>query len=199
MPKLSPRMLQYAAERAKKETTQEKRRIIHLGNVRDRGITQGEPRTAAKTRRYAKRFRKFQFVGIDIAPMPGRRPKNLEQRRKNFSEGLEKEIDNSVDLISSEMALGYYKAYPKSMIDTKSSRKRRKHTKETIKLAFIKLKPGGKMHITVGNPVLREILKTLKKTGFEVEHRKSTHKEWLRTFFTAKTKKRYEITATKPI
>lgn len=51
-----------------------KKKVVHLGNV------DGKP-LAEKSKRYAKRFPGFRFVGIDMKKLNGVHPANMTQVR----------------------------------------------------------------------------------------------------------------------
>jgi hypothetical protein len=81
-----------------------KRTVVHLGNV---GMHY-ERQKATKTRARAEDFPDVQFIGIDKAEHASTRG-NWKQIKAKFGEGLRALKDASVHIISSEMALGYYR------------------------------------------------------------------------------------------
>jgi len=143
--------------------------FVHLGNI-------GPPEfPAEKTARYAKRFPKVDFVGIDIGAV-GKTPKNWRQIEAGFIEGLKKLKDNSANGISSEMALGYY---PVEALGV--------GTMNAVKLCFKKLKPGGKLMIVATSGNFSLIMDSLFQAGFssgKTKARPFTEKEYERTYWT---------------
>ena len=163
--RLSPRLLQDAAERAKRGPRDKpKRVVVHLGNIDDYGQLHDHTVTARKTRMYSERFPNVEFVGIDKRPLRGERPENLTQYLADFKEGLEKRGDASVDVISSEYALGYY-----DREQTLSEASIDRHARSVIKTAFAKLKEGGKIHIVVSEKVCDRVVSVLASAGFKPE------------------------------
>ncbi|MDO8646930.1 MAG: class I SAM-dependent methyltransferase [Candidatus Diapherotrites archaeon] len=140
--------------------------IVHLGNVGDS--------FAAKTRAYSKRFPNARFVGIDIKSQIST-VKNWRQIKAGFAEGLKKLRNNSVSVISSDMALGYY-----------PERNKIQYSEETIHLAFRKLKKGGKLYAAV-HPESSGILSAIARlAGFsQVRTRPFTKIEYERTSWTS--------------
>jgi len=187
------RMRNYNKNRGRKPV------IVHLGNIDDYSEKDG---LASKTASYSERFPKFKFIGIDLTYLYLRPPASLtwEQLKASFESGLKKLKDNSVDIISSEMALGYYGSnnifHPK-LYDYKE------HTCHSIKIAYKKLRKGGKLLIAVGDDVIDLIKQAVKEAGFrknKVEIRLMTEKERKRTTWLSATgwvKNFYQITAKK--
>lgn len=138
-------------KRSKKYT----RQIVHLGNL---GMDRGQ-----KTRDYAKRFLNFRFIGIDAQEAPQDLLPNWDQMEADFIVGLNRLEDASIDLISSELAVGHYGSTKEGKIKALKE----VHTKKIIKAAYKKLKFGGKVHIVVGDETaLRLVENYLKKAGF---------------------------------
>ncbi len=162
------RMAQRARQKPKK-----KRLIVHLGNIDDfRKIrlsweTRAKPREAAKTAEYADRFQGMHFIGIDQLELKETLSQNWTQFKADFKEGLERLKDNSVDLISSEMSLGYYGPKFEGIRQSLKGKGYKKHTYRTMEVAFRKLKRGGKIHIVVAGTTSELIVRALKRAGFE--------------------------------
>ena len=113
--------------------------VVHLGNL---GNDEG-----AKTRTYSKRFPKMKFVGIDLESGSQDKPVNWEQIEGDFISGLKKLSNNSVDIISSELAVGHYER----LVNGKIKMLKERYTKKVVKLIWKKLKLGGKVIIVVGD------------------------------------------------
>lgn len=145
-----------------KKTPLRKRVVVHLGNTAD---TTGFV-LAEKTNAYSARFPNTQFIGIDVLPVPGTRRNNWQQIKASFNAGLKRLKNNSVDLISSEMALGYYDSKSNGLRQSKTGNYKY-YTQTTIKTAFQKLRPGGKLQIAVTQEVIGDIIAALKKAGFK--------------------------------
>ncbi|MFH1234456.1 MAG: hypothetical protein V1493_02485 [Candidatus Diapherotrites archaeon] len=183
-------MLKKPAGRAAKDVGGT-RIVIHLGNV-DGGKGR---RPASKSKNYAKRFPNVRFKGFDVKGLVGRRPRNLEQKKTDFLSGLEGEADNSVEMVTSEMALGHYARKPRNIDDTLNP-ERRPYTRSVIALAYRKLMPGGRMHIAIGYVDFQPVVRMLKRAGFEVESHEL--KDSRRTPWTNFYGITHQITATKP-
>jgi len=129
------------------KTTPKKRIIVHLGNV---GYD-----SARKTRTYADRFNEFKFVGIDKKNIHAHTtnkvsiPKNLKQIESEFLTGILKLKDKSVDLITSDFAVGHYALKEKEKIhgsfgSPKTYLSHKEYTERIMQLCYNKLKVGGK-------------------------------------------------------
>jgi len=181
--RISPGLAQDAAERVKRAPKDRpKRLVVHLGNVEDSGQLHGHKVAGRKTKRYAERFPNVEFVGIDTKPMFGRTPKNLTQYIASFEEGLERLADGSADIISSEFALGHYGNMRIRSRDYKG------HTRRTLKIAFHKLKKGGKIHIAVGEGYRDLVIEALEEAGFskeKIKDRPLGESDRKRTYWTA--------------
>ncbi len=140
-----------------------KRIVVHLGNVGD-NPEQTIPlkQLAKKTAEYAKRFSDTQFIGIDLQRLRREKTNNWIQEITDFEYGLEKLKDNSVDLVSSELGVGYYGANPFATPGDKT-----RYTFSTIKTAFHKLKPKGKLMLVVDEGALSNIQKGIRDAGFD--------------------------------
>ena len=140
---------------APKKSTPRKRIVVHLGGVGLPGEKQ-----LAKTREYAKRFPNVKFKSVDLKKYTGPKIKNVETRVADFKEGLEFETDGTVDVISSELALGHHGAAYKTPKD---------HTFETFQVALKKLRKGGKLIFVMDALMRTEIRKQLITAGFSPE------------------------------
>lgn len=146
--------------------------IVHLGNV---GFSADVRKTVGKTARYAMRFPNFRFVGIDRekTAVSGLQQKlgirNWVQWNKSFRHGLARLKDNSVSLISSELAVGHYTSKGKEMVSGFLKPQTQQHTLETLRMAYRKLRPGGKIFLVLGKNSHPVTLACLKKAGFLVQ------------------------------
>jgi hypothetical protein len=136
-----------------------KRTIVHLGNV-------GED-AARKTREYAERFKGFKFIGIDKAELKANtpneirkntlHPSNFEQIQNEFLLGLHKLENNSVNIISSDFAVGHYnltnsvkgEKILQAMSKNSTIFTKQEYTRKILRLCHQKLVPGGKLHFLV--------------------------------------------------
>jgi hypothetical protein len=117
--------------------------IVHLGNI---GYTYNPRHVAPKTQRLAERFPNVDFIGIDTthtravrAAIKRKNFQNWRQIRADFKSGLEQLPDNSISVISSELALGHYSPTGKQRIEGKYSEE---YTSEVLKVAYKKLADG---------------------------------------------------------
>ena len=173
-----------------------KHTVIHLGNIRDRSaniektvmsVLRGkqllDENPGAKTKKYAERFPNVEFVGIDLKEHTGARPKNWRQIQTDFKKGLEELQDNSVSVISSEMALGFYGKKGKQY-----NSDRKQYTLETTAMAYRKLKPGGKLLIVISyDQYFSEVFSALLTAGFtrtNIQTRRLQERERKRTYWT---------------
>ena len=136
------------------------RRVVHLGNMGELTQTINTSNPKIKTERYATRFKKTHFIGIDIAH-EGFRKKNWTQIKGDFLEGLNKLKDNSADLISSELSLGHYDCK-----GTEFTNLSKTHTLQTLQTVYKKLRPTGKLMVVVTINALPNFLETIAKTPF---------------------------------
>lgn len=162
----------FLISRVPKKTQGVKRQIVHLGNV-------GDDR-AYRSKMLAQRFTNFDFHGIDLKGLRNKRflhpdveantklkekrvirlsqrkPENLNQIRADFIKGLSKFPDNSIDIITSDFAVGFYKkekTYKKAKENADAAKEisqqyinigSEEYTKEIIDIVYKKLKPKGK-------------------------------------------------------
>ena len=178
--------------------------VVHLGNVGDRSPDEVP---LEKTLRYSERFKDVYFIGIDLKPAPAgsRLPANVRQIRTDFLTGLRMLSDGSVDIISSEMGLGYYDGLGREYeptTDGKMSWQGSKmtliefqahnqgvldYTKEVLVVSYDKLKVGGKINIAVDGSAFNMVKAALDESRFEsekVEVRKFTDADNKRTLWT---------------
>lgn len=149
--------------------------VVHLGNL-------GED-TGKKTRIYAKRFPNINFVGIDNSSAPQDKPVNWEQIEGEFITGLKSLPNNSVDIISSELAVGHYDL----IIKGKTVMLKKEYTKKIIKLIWKKLKLGGKVIIVVGDRSAEECVTDAVKKYFKINDIRPLSKHELnRTLYSRK-------------
>ena len=138
--------------------------FVHLGNAGPFFAR------AMKTKKYSERFSNVEFVGIDLKQVTSNKP-NWRQINANFADGLNQLEDHSVSLISSDFALGFYTPKGRHMFKGKQVEQ---HTEETIRIAYQKLKAGGKLLFAVNKPTgmpleysLTSIRISLEKAGFK--------------------------------
>lgn len=196
------RALKRISERTKNKASKEKQRgkrvIVHLGNIEDFGFINGKMVKAAKTRKYAERFPGIQFIGIDLRKLRARKPENLLQLQADFETGLKRLKNNSVDIISSEFAFGIFGKTNERKNILKGSY--REYTNRVAKIAFRKLKPGGKLYITVSSSMRDLMENALRKAGFSrknIRIRSLTKRELQRTYHSRVFREGLQITATK--
>lgn len=115
--------------------------VVHLGNIGYHGGIHGE-RVAEKTRKYASAFRNVDFVGVDTRTfdpdslnLP--RDPNLRQVKADFTVGLNGLEDDSVHVISSDMAVGYYHPEGVPAVDYLTSLLNLSHRKLRLKAKFM--------------------------------------------------------------
>jgi hypothetical protein len=90
--------------------------------------------------------------------------------RTDFETGLKKFKNNSVSVISSELALGYFN---KQGIDFERDQTDViRHTNNVIKLAHDKLKKGGKLMMVMDSETLDLTQMFFQKTGFDLANAK---------------------------
>jgi hypothetical protein len=145
---------------ARVRRTAKPRLVVHLGNMQSSDKRRSH---ASKTLKYARRFQGIQFVGIDLESMADKRvpwrgyPRNFKQIEGDFETGLRQLANNSVDVISSEMALGHYTRNGINAYGWTRSEEAEEHTRAAVKLAFKKLKKGGKMTVYTDDAVLEDL------------------------------------------
>lgn len=170
------------------EKTRARRVIVHLGNVGEGGEGESE---ADKTRAYASRFPQNEFIGIDLkelkeTPSHG----NWRQIRLDFNKGLELLDDGSVDLISSDVAFGYFTGdYSDTWPSRRYWRALRDSSSRTFAVAYEKLKAGGKFLFVVDNTLagfMEEVLGESPFSDGKIEVRELTEREYERTYWTRK-------------
>ncbi|MFC2163301.1 hypothetical protein ACFLRF_06425 [Candidatus Altiarchaeota archaeon] len=162
--------------------------VVHLGDIGE--FEKGEV-PLEKTEAYVKRFPGIEFIGIDLMRLEEKpdRP-NWRHIEADFADGLSQLPDNSVDLISSDMAFGFHDEM--GMVDKRRIMMRDffhdnfwEHTVETARQAHDKLKPGGKFLAAVQEKDSERIAGMLGKVGFgKVETREFTEKDYERTYWT---------------
>lgn len=130
--------------------------VVHLGNI---GLDKG-----GKTRAYSERYPHKTFFGIDLNPnIPEDRLANWQQHVGDFVSGLKQVRDNSVKVISSELAFGHYGKDWKSPISVE-------YNAQILNLAYRKLRPGGKIIIVVAGIYESEtIKKAFARTKFKID------------------------------
>jgi hypothetical protein len=165
----------FLISRVPKKTPGVRRQIVHLGNV-------GDDR-AYRSKMLVQRFSDFDFHGIDLKGLRSKqilhrslkedlslttirenrlkqkKPRNLKQTKAEFIKGLSRFPDNSLDIVTSDFAVGFYKkegTYKKTKENSVAADKitnqyanigSEAYTKEVIDLIYKKLKPKGKLII----------------------------------------------------
>jgi len=149
--------------------------VVHLGNL---GSDEG-----AKTRTYAKRFPKIRFVGIDLESVSQDKPVNWEQIEGDFISGLKKLSNNSVDILSSELAVGHYGR----LVNGKIKMLKERYTQKVVRLIWKKLKLGGRVIIVVGDISAKKCVIDAVKKYFKInEIRPLSKHELNRTLYSRK-------------
>jgi hypothetical protein len=156
--------------------------VVLLGNV-GYGSHYGETR-------YAKWASSLKVAGIDLNPLDGPKPKNMEQITKEFVEGLEQIEDGSVSIIKSGLGLGHYNAKGEMektkklpIIGTKRPLTKRNalvvYTRKVLETAYRKLKPGGKLRATLMDERALQIMKkALEMSSFQQDKIKISWVYW---------------------
>jgi hypothetical protein len=90
--------------------------------------------------------------------------------RTDFETGLKKFKNNSVSVISSELALGYFGK--KGVNLDKDQTDVVRHTNRTIKIAHDKLQKGGKLMMVLDSKTLDLTPMFFQKTGFDLANAK---------------------------
>ncbi|MFH0863434.1 MAG: hypothetical protein V1875_10475 [Candidatus Altiarchaeota archaeon] len=126
--------------------------VVILGNV---GYTKDGTCLAERTEMLALRnlsktmkydwYPKTEFIGIDLNECTPRTT-NWRQIRANFKEGLDRLEDGTVDLIISDMSIGFYNRLGIMLSDCKPLRD---YTTETLRGAYAKLKNKRKILLSV--------------------------------------------------
>jgi SAM-dependent methyltransferase len=138
-----------------------KRTVVHLGNA-----SLADASRFSKTINYAKRFPNTLFIGIDtVKPESSPLLQNWSQRTDDFILGLNRLEDKSVDLISSEMSFGHYPStapvngyYPVAPAN---------YTKRGLSAMYRKLKPGGKILITLAGEAIGRFRQVVAESEFK--------------------------------
>ena len=136
--------------------------IVHLGNV---GLSSQGEELCAKTKKFAERFKGMNFVGIDIRGASSTQ-RNWKQMKLDAIKGLERLDDNSVSIIRSEMALGYYTEQIISADITESIHDALDYSRKAMTIACRKLKPNGKLVIVADRVVSRKLSDLAQVCGF---------------------------------
>jgi hypothetical protein len=184
--------------------------VVHLGNV---GYGDGRPDSretpARKTREYAWRFPNTLFIGIDLREFRGHTRDNFIQIKANFPQGLKRLRDDSVDVISSDLGLGHYDpdgtdpADMEGLLGAMFYGWTRQNTADTLKVAHMKLRKGGKLLLAVGKDAAETLPKDLEVAGFakgKVTVRNFMPNEHGRTYWTHEYNLKgplYQVTAEK--
>ncbi len=197
-----------------------KRVVVHLGNS---GLGRIGESNYQKTRAYSERFKGMQFIGIskkskDFAKPIGGLPKIKKKQRtesapkgwtqlnEDFLSGLKRIPKGTVDVISSDLAFGWYtkRGYDiiKGRENYKTSLRNGKYFQKVIEAAHKALKKGGKFYIAIDGAHLEGTMKALSasENKFSVTVRGFTKSEYTRTFWTqviGETNALYQITAVK--
>lgn len=151
------------------KTTRKKPLVVHLGN---RGVTTTsfflKEKLYEKTIAFAKRFKSLNFIGIDPHGFPRTR-KNWKQLRTDALKGLNKLEDNSVNMISSDMMIGYYGKRASFPLVLEYPNIARTYATNVFKIARKKLKSKGIIYATVDADRVELIIKSATAAGFSKE------------------------------
>jgi len=168
----------------------EKMIIVELGNV---DFTGEGGDVMCDLEFIAQFFPHHQFFAIDLEGYYSSVP-NFLQLTCEFASGLDYFDDGSVDLIISEMTLGFYDKHGEIVMDEK-------YTSLAIEKVYDKLNNKGRALISNTPFSSRHIYKKFIGTGFEdVHHRRFYDDEYERTRWTRWAKQNdgaYQIIATK--
>lgn len=149
----------------KKQNTQ-KRVIVHLGN---RGLDfKKEPRFE-KTFTFARRFKNFLFKGIDIRHGKSSLS-NWEQQTGDALKKLREMKNSSINMISSDMFVGYYDNMTLKKTKIVNSRESKSYSEQLFSVALKKLKPKGTFFVTIDNENAGFVIAAAKKAGFKKEN-----------------------------
>lgn len=148
----------------KKRITQ-KRVVVHLGN---RGLGLFREKKFEKTTRLASRFRNLLFKGIDIREGKSTLP-NWKQGTGDAIKKLKKFKDSSVNMISSDMFVGYYDKNLTKKFQISSEDTRNTYAKKILKLGYRKLKPKGTFYVTTDFITADQIIRSAVEAGFSSE------------------------------
>ena len=152
-----------------------RRTIVHLGNVGE-GF-EGEIESK-KTRDYSERFPGFDFFGIDLKELADK-PTSWRQVRADFLTGLDRFPDGSVDIITSDRALGEFNR----LAGTSGFEE---YTKKVVEKAHAKLRPGGKLLFSVPGILVQKIRPIVEDSPFDSERmeiREFKKNEYARTYW----------------
>jgi len=136
--------------------------VVHLGNV---GFKHQGEISANRTLKFASRFKDFHFFGIDLRPLKVGK-KNWTQMQTDMLNGLQKFKDNSVSLITSEMTLGYYGSKKIQSNTIEGESRSMEHAFEVMKEALRKLKPHGKLIVTIDSKRAKNLILEGLNAGF---------------------------------
>ncbi len=132
-----------------------KRQVVYLG-----GETSHEFKpwriSNSKIERLANLFRNINFTNINLDLVRSFREKNYFRQKADFLKGLEKCKDKSIDILRSEMALGYFSFKNGNAVDKYSDSKLTNdnitaYTARVLKIAKKKLTNYGKIVIIAEN------------------------------------------------
>ena len=163
--------------------------IVHLGNI---GESRSHLAPGSYTRALADAHPYRNYFGVDTKPWQGTPLDNYRHLQFEFLEGLDRFPDNSISLISTQLALGYYSADGRLMIpvvvspytdpeesmfraeisarrlgffqDVKDIEELTDYTASTIELALRKLAPKKALHVIACPLGMKIILDAVERT-----------------------------------
>jgi hypothetical protein len=136
--------------------------VVHIGNV---GLSYPHEELCAKTKKFSSKFPNIKFVGVDLRGASSTN-RNWKQIKGDAVFGLKSLKDNSVSIIRSEMALGYYTSAILGKSHTESLLPSVGYAKKVMEVAIKKLKPNGKLVIVADKSVAEELVKLKNESGF---------------------------------
>lgn len=131
------------------------REVVYLGGEPTNTFQNQHPFNS-KLLKLAKLFRKIKFTNINLDIKRSSRRKNYFRQRAGFLEGLKNKANSSIDIIRSELALGYFtvkngKAVDKFNSPNLTDRNITAYTSRVLKIAKQKLTKRGKIVIIAEN------------------------------------------------
>jgi len=156
--------------------------VVHIGNV---GLSYANEIPCAKTEKFSSRFPGINFIGIDLRGASSKN-RNWKQVKADALSGLNKLEDNSVSIIRSEMALGYYTSRVLNSHKVDNLADSVAYARKVLDVSIKKLKPGGKVVIVADPNVAREIVVLRDLCGFRSVKKELVLNESKMSFWTDK-------------
>jgi hypothetical protein len=151
--------------------------VVHLGNV-GLGYLPGHSgeSDAEKTLKYVSMFPEHKFYGVDLQEFTSDK---YEQINAKFEDGLNQFDDSSIDIISSDMAIGH----SDFISNVNSYQQFLDYHGQLFELAREKMKDDGVLYISTAFKKTH-LAEALKNAGFRVEVKPFTDDEYSRTYWT---------------